>query len=95
MPTILKPESRPIQLDDRGKRSETLKCQLARAARPLPTEQYLRRWSEDKPRFQQVRQEMGRLLDPDPETGKAEIPLKWNGRIDLDAAYAKACENLK
>lgn len=40
-------------------------------------------WSKDKPYFQEVRQEMGRLI----ETGM--VPLK-DGQVDLDTAYERA-----
>lgn len=53
------------------------------------TQEMLDQWASNKPHFQSVRQMMGHLLTPDPNTGVAAIPLR-DGRVDLDAAYEAA-----
>jgi hypothetical protein len=53
------------------------------------TNELLDQWAKDKPHFNEVRQFMGHLLTPDPNTGAAAVPLK-DGRVDLDTAYDMA-----
>lgn len=47
---------------------------------------YIDNWAKDKPYFQQVRDEMKRLIE------SGEVPLLSNGMPDLDTAYNKAIE---
>lgn len=54
------------------------------------TETMLGQWAQSKPHFEKVRQLMGHLLTPDPTTGQAPVPLKRDGTVDLDKAYAWA-----
>jgi hypothetical protein len=53
------------------------------------THDYLNQWAADKPHFAKVRQKMGFLLSPDPQTGQAVVGL-GDGKIDLDEAYNQA-----
>jgi hypothetical protein len=55
------------------------------------TERYLDDWARDKPHFSELRNLMGTLLTPD-GNGKAAVPLKDDGKIDLDGAYLAACK---
>lgn len=53
------------------------------------TQSFLQEWAKDKPYFNEVREFMGRLLTPDPQTGIAAVPLK-DGQVDLETAYDMA-----
>jgi hypothetical protein len=67
----------------------TLEQQMAEAQQAR-TNEILENWARGKKYYERVRAVMSDLLMPNPQTGRAIVPLK-NGAVDLDESYRQAC----